>query len=231
MELTEGLRSRSTVRCFRQQPVGQDIISAILNDARWAPSASNQQPWHFFVLTGEPLAALCASIQSASLEKKAAYDPSKGRTIPPAYVDRTRKLFKEIRPFISGLGDAQRSFIEAGSFRFYDAPVVVFIAMHKSMPHSRLMDIGMASQNIMLSAHARGVGSCAIALTLLYADVIVRELGLSDDLDLVLSIALGYPETASQVNVFRSSREALENLVVWYGFTSEQGGSFPGGLS
>jgi len=54
------------------------------------------------------------------------------------------------------------------------------------MPSARLMDIGMAAQNIMLSAHARGLGSCAIALTLLYADVITEALGLSDELKLAL---------------------------------------------
>lgn len=220
MDLTTGLRSRSTIRCFRQQQVPQDIIKTILDDALWAPSASNQQPWHFFVLTGDPLDDLCVSIQKASHEKKAVYDPSKGQTIPSVYVDRTRRLFREIRPFLSSLGDAQRSFIESGSFKFYNAPVVVFIAMHKRLPTARLMDIGMAAQNIMLSAHAHGLGSCAIALTLLYADVIGKAIGMPDDFNLVLSIALGYPDAESQINRFRSSREEIEKFVAWCGFES-----------
>ena len=105
--------------------------------------------------------------------------------------------------------------IESGSFRFYDAPVVIMLSMHKNLPRSRYMDIGMCVQNLMLSAHARGLGTCAIALTLLYGDVIRTALKIDPELETVLCVSLGYPDETFIMNKFRSSREDLDGFVTW----------------
>ena len=219
MDVTEALRGRKTIRGFLAQDVPQQVISEILIDAHWAPSSSNQQPWHFHVVTGSALQALCEKIQEAHRLKQASYDPSKGKTIPAEYVDRTKKLFKQIRPFISSLDGDNKGFIESGSFRFYGAPVVIFISMHTSLPKSRYMDIGMAAQNLMLSAHGRGLGTCPIALTLYYADTINACLGIdAKKHETLLSIALGYPDDEFPVNRFRSCREDIDSFITWSGF-------------
>ena len=219
MDVREALRGRKTIRGFLAQAVPQQLIREILIDAHWAPSSSNQQPWHFHVVTGPALEALCKNIQEARRLKQTSYDPSKGKTIPPEYVDRTKKLFKQIRPFISSLDSDNKSFIESGSFRFYDAPVVIFITIHRSLPKSRYMDIGMAAQNLMLSAHGRGLGTCPIALTLYYADTINACLGIdAKKHETLLSIALGYPDDEFPVNRFRSCREDIDSFITWAGF-------------
>lgn len=218
MDNLELLRSRKTVRGFLKKDISRKTITEILLDAHWAPSSSNQQPWQFHVLTGTPLKNLCARILAAHQDKKKEYDPSKGQSIPKHFVDRTRQLFKDIRPLISSLGEQNRNFIESGSYRFYDAPVVVFMNMHSALPQTRLMDMGMAAQNLMLSAHGRGLGTCAIALTLLYSDVIIQELNLPPEIKPVLCIALGYPNPEFPLNQFRSSRVDIEECVEWLGF-------------
>ncbi len=218
MELIEGLKTRRSVRKFLDKRVDKKLVQTILQDAHQAPSASNQQPWKFWVLTGNPLTRLTDRIMKTHKEKKTGYDPSKGKTIPSEYVERTKNLFRELRPFISSLGDENRDFIESGSYRFYDAPVVIFISIYTNMPKSRLMDIGMAAENLMLSAHARGLGTCAIALTLLYSDVITSELSVAAEDEIVLSIALGFSDTEFPVNKFRSSRESIDNFIIWNGF-------------
>lgn len=218
MELLEGVQTRKTVRKFRDKKVDKSLVSKILLDAHWAPSASNQQPWKFRVVTGAPLMQLTDRIRQAHRERKKGYDPSKGKTIPAEYVERTKTLFRQLKPYISRLGDENKGFIESGSYRFYDAPVVIFMSLHKHMPESRLLDIGMAAQNLMLSAHARGLGTCAIALTLLYSDVISSELNVDAEDEIVLSIALGFSDPEFPVNRFRASRERIDDFIIWYGF-------------
>jgi nitroreductase len=218
MDLLEGLRNRKTIRGFLQKKVPRSVIEEVLSDAHWAPSASNQQPWHFHVVTGKALSNLCSNILNAHNEKKMSYDPSKGKTIPKEYVDRTKKLFKELWPLINSLGDEKYTFIENGSLKFYEAPVVIFIIMYKDMPKSRLMDIGMAVENLMLSAHGRGLGTCAIALTLLYADVLNAALAIKPEFEIVLSVALGYLDDDFPINRFRSSREDIKEFITWTGF-------------
>lgn len=211
-------KDRKTIRGFLDKEVPKKTILEVLTDAHWAPSSSNQQPWHFHVVRGSNLKNLCSAIRSAHQARKKSYDPSRGKTVPAVLVERTRTLFKEMRPFLNRLGEENRSFIESGSFRFYDAPVVIFITLHTALPGSRLMDIGMAAENLMLSAHDKGLGTCAIALTLLYADVINRELKVPDSTETVLSVALGYPDTTCSINEFRSSREDISKVVSWHGF-------------
>ena len=50
MDVFECIRSRRTVRDFKPDPVPETIVRKILQAARWAPSSSNSQPWHFLVV-------------------------------------------------------------------------------------------------------------------------------------------------------------------------------------
>ena len=50
MEVFECIRSRRTVRDFKPDPVPETVVRKILQAARWAPSSSNSQPWHFIVI-------------------------------------------------------------------------------------------------------------------------------------------------------------------------------------
>ena len=50
MEVFPCIRTRRTVRDFTPDPVPDAVIHKILQAARWAPSSSNTQPWHFIVV-------------------------------------------------------------------------------------------------------------------------------------------------------------------------------------
>jgi len=218
MELVEGIRTRKTFRGFTDKKVPKEIIQEILLDGHMAPSASNMQPWNFHVLTGAPLSELCSKIEDFHKNKKVTYNLAKDRKIPEKYMQRRKKLFKELRPIINTLGEKNLQFIESGSIRFYDAPTVIFITTDCDLSENKLMDVGMAAENIMLSAHARELATCAIAYTLLYSEPIKEVLNLTDNTETVLSISLGYPDNSFPVNNFRSSREDLNNVIFWQGF-------------
>ncbi len=218
MELLEGIKTRKTFRGFTDKKVSKEIIQEILLDGHMAPSASNMQPWNFHVLTGTALSELCAKIEVFHKTKRVTYNSAKDKRIPEIYMQRRKKLFRELKPVISSLGDKNRQFIESGSLRFYDAPVVIFITTDCVLPENKLMDIGMAAENIMLSAHARGLATCAIAYTLIYSEPIRTSLNLQVNTETVLSISLGYPDKNLPVNTFRSSREKLKSMIFWKGF-------------
>lgn len=59
MDVYECIRTRRTVREFKPDPVPDAIVHNILQAARWAPSSSNTQPWHFVVVKDrETIAAI-----------------------------------------------------------------------------------------------------------------------------------------------------------------------------
>jgi nitroreductase len=52
-QVHDPLRRRWSPRAFAQRPVEPAKIRSVLEAARWAPSAANQQPWSFVVTTQE----------------------------------------------------------------------------------------------------------------------------------------------------------------------------------
>jgi nitroreductase len=52
METWDTIRARRNVRQYTDRPIAEDDLRRILDAGRWAPSASNWQPWNFVVVTG-----------------------------------------------------------------------------------------------------------------------------------------------------------------------------------
>ena len=50
MDVFEAIRKRSSVRRFLDKPIEKDVLDAVLDAARLAPSASNRQEWRFIVV-------------------------------------------------------------------------------------------------------------------------------------------------------------------------------------
>ncbi len=51
MELTRAIKERRSIRRYKNDPVPHQVIQEILENAVWAPSAQNLQPWYFLALT------------------------------------------------------------------------------------------------------------------------------------------------------------------------------------
>lgn len=51
MDAIEAILTRRSVRSYTDQPVSEDTIQLLLEAAVSAPSAGNQQPWQFIVIT------------------------------------------------------------------------------------------------------------------------------------------------------------------------------------
>ncbi|MBQ04176.1 nitroreductase [Candidatus Bathyarchaeota archaeon] len=71
-------------------------------------------------------------------------------------------------------------------------PTLIIAICGKISEPMNLLDIGMASENIMLEAVELGLGSCAIVS---YSEGPVKQfLGVPDDLELILVLSIGYPD-------------------------------------
>ena len=51
MQTFEAIFTRKSIREYKPQPVPDELVQEILEAAMQAPSAGNQQPWHFIVVT------------------------------------------------------------------------------------------------------------------------------------------------------------------------------------
>src|SRR5262245_22925666 len=97
IDVYEAVRSRRAVRAFTDRPVPKEALCRVLSAAGWAPSGSNIQPWHVYVLTGAPLTEL----KRLAGERVAAGDPWDEREYEmyPAALTRSeeRRVGKECR--------------------------------------------------------------------------------------------------------------------------------------
>jgi len=50
MELIEALRTTGSIRHFTAEPVSDELLFAVLDDARFAPSGGNRQAWRVIVV-------------------------------------------------------------------------------------------------------------------------------------------------------------------------------------
>ncbi len=72
MEIMEGILTRRSIRKYTNKEVSDDQIQILLKVGMYAPSASNQQPWHFVVITdGEILDEIAEVHPYAKMLKQA----------------------------------------------------------------------------------------------------------------------------------------------------------------
>ncbi|MFZ5432643.1 MAG: nitroreductase family protein, partial [Calditrichota bacterium] len=51
MDVIEAILTRRSIRQFKPNPVTEDQVKLLLEAAMSAPSAGNQQPWQFMIIT------------------------------------------------------------------------------------------------------------------------------------------------------------------------------------
>jgi nitroreductase len=112
---------------------------------------------------------------------------------------------------------AIRANMENGS-RFFGAPVLVVLCMDRALSTASAFDIGLLTQNILLAAQDFGVGSLVALNFVTHPDILRKELAIPDNLQIVIGVALGYPNTKSIINTYRSSRRPIKEVVIFKGF-------------
>ena len=104
------------------------------------------------------------------------------------------------------------------NFKFFDAPVGLMFSMHRNMPHSNILDIGMYLQNIMLMARAMGLHTCPQVAFSQYHKIIRKHLAMKDEEVVLCGMTLGYVEPDAVENTMVTVREQVEDHVKFLGF-------------
>ena len=78
-----------------------------------------------------------------------------------------------------------------------------------------MVDIGLALDYLVLSAHGFGLGTCPIGLVASYNDEVKDVLSIPENKNVIIGVALGYPDWENPVSHFKSSREEMDKLVRW----------------
>lgn len=113
MDTLEAILTRRSVRDFKHDPVSKEDLNDLLKAGMQAPSAKNEQPWHFIVIDDRQIL----------------------HAIP------------EFHPY---------------SKMLMDAPLAILVCSDRKLETKRaswLQDCSAATENILLAAHAKGLGA------------------------------------------------------------------------
>ncbi len=215
MDLLRAIQERKSVRAFKRDPVPRETIREILRLATHSPSAINLQPWEFTVVTGEERERLSRRLIKAYREKQISCGPGNVKPLPKTVGKRGAKTLALMNPFFEQMRVDPARFINEGSCNFYGAPSAIIISIDDSFSKRALVDIGSVLGYLILAAHDLGLATCPIGLISAYSDEIRDELGVPENKDVVIGIALGYPDAQSPINRFKSPRDDLEKSIRW----------------
>lgn len=177
MELFEAIEQRHSVRSFKIDAVPREALEKIMHAAALAPSAMNEQPWQFYVTTGESRARVGEIMAQTTTHLE-------------EYVDLIGpERHAEAVQWYSELGNA---------------PVVIVCAMPKAQdPFGRLnkqISVGASIQNMLLAATELGLGACIVTFAFWVRDELALYLGVQEEHEIVTLIAVGYASEKSPVS-------------------------------
>lgn len=233
--VSQFLASRRSTRDFLPTPVPPEIINQILTDALTAPSWSNTRPFKVAVATGEVKDRISGEFLSrwqvlSQIMRKGLRNklrliysryglPTTNRSIVKPYVAELKPRAERVgRELYQSLGvqrgdRAARDLQWGKNYSFFGAPVELFIYIHKSLHIYAASDAGLMMENLMLSAHGYGLGTCAQGAVNIWDDVVREEFEVSKDYRLLCGIAIGYPSDA-KVNSFQANRIDVSELLL-----------------
>ena len=214
------IRTRKSVRSFLSTPIPNQTILDIIEVAARAPSGSNIQPWKVYVLEGAAKKRLSESVKAVF------NDPALRALCRPEYIyypknwvepflSRRRKVGFDLYKLVGiARGESQKMHEQhAKNFDFFGAPTVLFFSIPRMMEQGSWLDYGMFLQSIMISANARGIGSCPQAAFISYHKIVAEHLNFAEDEQLVCCISLGYENMQAPENQLVTERSPVQEFV------------------
>lgn len=179
------IAGRRSIRRYRHLPIHSELIDALLNAAIMAPSAHNRQPWRFRIVIDDAEKTRLAEAMGKRLKQDRLADGDAADIVD---------------------ADVGRSYA-----RISQAPALIIICLSmqdmdqypdadrsKAEYLMAVQSVAMAGQNLLLAAHAAGLGACWLCAPLFCQKSVIEVLGLPQDWQPQGMITLGYPQNVGK---------------------------------
>ena len=215
MDVRAALFARRSIRAFTSREVDPELLTRALTDAAYAPSGGNVQPWHVVVVRGATLRTLvdkvAARIADPDAPPPASEYPMYPSPLKSPYRERRYRngemLYELLGIPRSDRAARLRQFDR--NYRFFDAPVGLFLYIDREMNLPQWGDLGMFLQSLMLLLVADGVDTCPQVAWSLYHDTVAEVVEPPAELRLFCGLAIGYADQSQPVNELRTERAPL----------------------
>ncbi len=197
MSVFEAVHKRRSVRSYTSTPVPEEHITKILDAARMAPTAGNQQPWKFLVVRDrtktDELMSTCI------------------KTSLKAYEDRQNPPAEELRKYETKIKSYLQNIFKAPVF------IVVLVDMQSKWPSYNQFDGTLAAGYLMLAARALGYGTVFFTDTI--TDQVTKQVfNIPDRYRRICITPVGVPEEWPAT----PEKKKLDELVIYNSFQLEK---------
>jgi nitroreductase len=191
MNTLDAIAARKSIRRFKDIPLPEESLDAILTAAIHAPSSKNRQPWHFFIVRSEKRADMVRVFRKGMADRKA-------------------------RGEDTGSGEWTANVMEQAPVTIF---VFNPQGLQPWLPHStgQMVDdvvsiqaIGAAIQNMLLAACDLGIGSLWICDVLYAYEELCTWLGETGEM--IAAVALGYADENPAARPRKPISEAVRGL-------------------
>lgn len=174
MDVLTAIKERRSCRTFLPDALDEASVEMIIESAVWAPSPANNQPWEFIVVMNPDVKRKIHEDVLAC--KQRIYEKSGW-----GWVDKYRAGFLTEAPvLIAVIGDAEKT----GAHKFLEGT-------EDTYQHA----CAAAIQNMLLTAHAQGLGS--LWFTLFDREVMKKTLGVDASKEPLALVCIGKPAGAA----------------------------------
>jgi nitroreductase len=189
MDIYEAIYNRRSHRLYKPDLPPREVLERVIKAGLWAPSGTNSQPWEITVMAGR---------------------------MRDEFVALASHALTHLLPYLRKTLDEERQKFLARFFKnLGGAPVVIAVTIQKNpdapMNISNLQSGAALMQNLLLAAHAEGLGTCWMTGVLWVEKELLDYLGKSDQ-QLLAITPIGYSAKEPPVPP-RRPRE-----VRWLGF-------------
>jgi nitroreductase len=206
-QLYELLRTRRSVRRFRVEAPPHELIERVLEAAVTAPSASNKQPWRFVVVRNAPTIAAMATAVRVAVERIASAIDQEFQGSFRAYGDYFTR-FEHAPVVIVPLFRALTILSNLTSERLGGEDASRIASMERN---SGLIGTSLAIENLLLAAHASGLGASGMTGPLVAVDRIRELLNVAPSWEVAALIPIGYPDESPEA----TQRKPAERVTQW----------------
>jgi nitroreductase len=76
-----------------------------------------------------------------------------------------------------------------------------------------MLDVGLILQTVCLVAYQKGIGTCIMAVSVGYPQLLRKILSIPEDRRIVIGVAMGYPDQSYPINSFERKRADIDEYV------------------
>lgn len=209
-ETEKVIYGRRSIRLYKKKQVPKQLINRIIEAARFAPSAGNNQPWKFIVIQNSKL------IDEINTRCKKALKVHTRLTLPKTWLEKKipgdknarfswwqkliLPLFVKLRPGDTDQrvrGGVNTVTSDPDYHIFFNAPTLILQLADRRAIGGVDYDSGICFQNMVLAAHALGLGTCYIGLIdglKLHPKFRREVLEVVEPFEIVMALCVGYPK-------------------------------------